>query len=274
MYNIIMLSTKNYNNNSSLSCTTGTFKSIYTDLITVGSLIEAVYIPPPNFNYVLDYSLSNKFYLTDYNISTLAYNYRLLIKNIPTDNNIYTLTLYTHTTNGQYCDTLKVFDTDGNYILGDDTTYAAPLFESGIPNLYNNRAAVIIQEFSIVPVYAIPIYKVVVSNVKSNHTGIDLYSYLMNNFYNTSYIDGLMNNFYNKTYIDTISGNIYLNYYTKTQSDNNYYNKTYINTLSGNLYLNYYNKTQVDTQISTSNYFKPVTTSNNALITTYFINQF
>ena len=86
-----MLSTKNYNNNSSLSCTTGNFKSIYTDLITVGSLIEAVYIPPPNFNYVLDYSLSNKFYLTDYNISTLGYNYRLLIKNIPTDNNIYIL---------------------------------------------------------------------------------------------------------------------------------------------------------------------------------------
>ena len=84
---------------------------------------------------------------------------------------------------------------------------------------------IIIQEFTIVPVYAIPIYKAVVSNVKSKHIGIDLYSYLINDFYNIADINNLLSSYYTNTQSDAIIAN----YYTKTQSDAtiaNYYTNT------------------------------------------------
>ena len=217
-----MLSTKNYNNNSSIFATTGTFNSINVGKINIGDFTEIGIIY--GVGYVLDYSVSNKFYIKSYDVGLIGFNYTLIIKNVPTDFNIYTLSLLTYNYYPIYCNLLKVIDTEGNYILGSATEFQTPFFNNGIPIL-NAGPCIIVQEFSIVPIYReyslIPI-KYVLSNVKSNYT-------TANDIYNI---------FYTKTEIDT-------NYYNKTQSDTNYPTFAYINT-------NYYIKSDVDGKILTS----------------------
>ena len=221
-----MLSTKNCNNNSSIFANTAKFNKLDVDTINIGNFSEIGLIRyiPFGFDYVLDYNLSNKFYIKTYDVGLIGYNYNLIIKNVPTDFNIYTLSLLTYNFYPIYCNLLKVIDTEGNYILGSATAYETPFFSNGIPSL-NAGPCIIVQEFSIVPIYReyslIPI-KYVLSNVKSNYTtASDIY-----------------NIFYTKTEIDT-------NYYNKTQSDTNYPTFAYINT-------NYYIKTDVDGKIATS----------------------
>ena len=121
-----MLSTKNYNNNSSIFATTGTFNSINVGKINIGDFTEIGLIS--GVGYVLDYNISNKFYMTTYAVGLLGYNYNLIIKNVPTDFNIYTLSLLTYHYYPIYCNLLKVIDTEGNYILGSDTAYETPFF--------------------------------------------------------------------------------------------------------------------------------------------------
>ena len=84
-----MLSTKNYNNNSSIFSTTGTFNSINVGKINIGDFTEIGLIP--GVGYVLDYNISNKFYIKTNDVGLIGYNYSLIIKNVPTDFNIYIL---------------------------------------------------------------------------------------------------------------------------------------------------------------------------------------
>jgi hypothetical protein len=86
-----MLSTKNNNNNSSIYATTAKFNKLDVDTINIGNFSEIGIIRylPFGFTYVLDYNLSNKFYMKTYDVSLLGYNYSLIIKNVPTDFNIF-----------------------------------------------------------------------------------------------------------------------------------------------------------------------------------------
>ena len=121
-----MLSTKNYNNNSSIYATTAKFNKLEVDTINIGNFTEIGLIP--GVGYVLDYNISNKFYIKTYDVGLIGYNYSLIIKNVPTDLNIYTLTLLTYNFYPIYCNLLKVIDTEGNYILGSATSYETPFF--------------------------------------------------------------------------------------------------------------------------------------------------
>ena len=258
-----MLSTKNYNNNSSIYATTAKFNKLEVDTINIGNFTEIGLIP--GVGYVLDYNISNKFYIKTYDVGLIGYNYSLIIKNVPTDFNIYTLTLLTYNFYPIYCNLLKVIDTEGNYILGSDTAYETPFFSNGIPIL-NAGPCIIIQEFSIVPIfreYSLTPIKYVLSNIKSNYTTAnDIY----NIFYTKTEIDTLFNNYPTISYVDSSIQNVYdtvsSTYYTKTQSDTNYPTFAYINT-------NYYNTTYVDNL-----YTVPTTTFTNLMTTNNFISQF
>ena len=126
-----MLSTKNNNNNSSLFANTAKFNKLDVDTINVGKINIGDFTEIgliSGTGYVLDYSISNKFYIKTYDVGLIGYNYNLIIKNVPTDFNIYTLTLLTYNYYPIYCNLLKVIDTEGNYILGSDTAYEKPFF--------------------------------------------------------------------------------------------------------------------------------------------------
>ena len=93
-----MLSTKNYNNNSSLFANTAKFNKLDVDTINVGKINIGDFTEIgliPGVGYVLDYNISNKFYMKTYDVGLLGYNYSLIINNVPTDFNIYTLSLLT-----------------------------------------------------------------------------------------------------------------------------------------------------------------------------------
>jgi len=223
-----MLSTKNYNNNSSINASTATFNSINTNTINIGDFTEINYVHklPFGADIVLDFNVSNKFYIKSYDVDSFGYNYNLIIQNIPTDFNIYTLTLITYDTNAIYCNGLKVIDVEGNYIWGDANNFQTPYYYNGLPTL-RTTPCIIVQEFSIIPIiqpYSSTPMKYVISDVKSNYTdNTDIYLYLSNNFYTSAQIDGALTNYASNEFvvsnINNVLSTLTTNYYTRTQID-------------------------------------------------------
>jgi hypothetical protein len=85
--------------------------------------------------FTIDYSAGNIYFIPrNYNLTT---NFQLIITNIPTDTTkSYTVSvIYQQSSTSFICSTARVSNTSGVFLLGTASTYAAPLFNGGIPTL-------------------------------------------------------------------------------------------------------------------------------------------
>ena len=99
-------------------------------------ITESVVVASGTANpFTLNYSTGSIFYIPrNY---TLTSNFQLIITNIPTDTSkSYTISvLYYQASTAYICSTARVSNTSAAYLLGTASTYAAPLFNGGIPTL-------------------------------------------------------------------------------------------------------------------------------------------